>query len=516
MFKALVFPRLTQWSNRMVLEAGPLITEVPSVANGDMTEDPFSVTYDLNPSGVWYDGTPITCADVAFTWAAMLDTTGTRYVPGYDLSGDVPPLRAVRCPQPRTVRLEFARVFVPWPNLFGGADGFIIEKSVFANAPGFPNRPDLKDAFQDSIPFSGGPWLLIRWEADQAVFVRNAHYWDRRPYIDQATFVPRQTADQEFALRRRDVGVIFQPAPTATSSSTVGSDSALGVATGPDETVEALWFNLDDTLLGRSFIRQALAFAFDRDAVAQGVPGLIDPNSKRNDCGPWIPGRGPWCAAPGPFAADTYNAARSMALLERAGYDCSDVADGGLCTKNGEPITVTLSTTIGDVGRATAVSLLETSALAAGIDVQIRTYPSSELFSDLLPEGRFQIALYGGDTGAWPSGSYPGDPSVSSMFASNQIPTRANGYGGGNVVRWRNGHADALMRRSDIELDQDRRAADIQAIGRLLAQDLPMLPLYSAPSLAAWQSDSIAGVDPNDVSSPYGFFFGMNRWYFPG
>ena len=513
MFKALVFPRLAQWSNHMNLETSPLITEVPSVSNGGLTETPFAVTYHLNPKAVWADDTPITCVDVAFTWAAMLNTTGTRFVSPLDFGGDVP-LRAVKCPDARTVKLEFTRLFAPWPSLFGGADGFVLEKRVFSSAPGFPDRPDLKDAFHDSIPFSGGPWLLMRWEQNQAEFVRNFRYWDRKPYIDEATFLPRKIADQEAALGDNDVDVVFQPAPTATSSSTMRADSALGVAAGPDDSVEALWFNLDDRVVGQPLIRQALASAFDRDATAQGVPGLIDPTSKRNDCGPWVPGLGPWCAATGPFRSN-YDAQEAMALLERAGYDCSAVADGRLCAKNGKPLSVSISTTIGDVARATAVSLLETSALAAGIDIQLRTYPSTELFSEVLPLGRFQIALYQDNTGVWPSGYYEGDPSVSSMFASRSIPTRANSYSGGNFVRWRSHHADALMQQSDLELDETTRAADIQAIGRLLAQDLPMLPLYSTPGLAAWRAADLAGVDPSGVSSPYGFFFGMNRWYTP-
>jgi ABC-type transport system substrate-binding protein len=45
--------------------------------NGGLTESPFTVTYHLNPKAVWHDATPISCADVLFTWLAILNTTGT-------------------------------------------------------------------------------------------------------------------------------------------------------------------------------------------------------------------------------------------------------------------------------------------------------------------------------------------------------------------------------------------------------------------------------------------------------
>jgi ABC-type transport system substrate-binding protein len=75
--------------------------------------------------------------------------------------------------------------------------------------------------------------------------------------------------------------------------------------------------------------------------------------------------------------------------------------------------------------------------------------------------------------------------------------------------------ADRLMQRSDQELDPATRAQEIQRLGAMLAQDLPMLPLFALPNVAAWRTDKIGGVDPTDVSSPYGFFFNMNTWYVP-
>ena len=72
-----MFPRLVQWTNDVQQVASDLITEVPSLDNGGITQSPFSVTYHLNDKAIWDDGTPITCDDVNFTWLAILNTTGT-------------------------------------------------------------------------------------------------------------------------------------------------------------------------------------------------------------------------------------------------------------------------------------------------------------------------------------------------------------------------------------------------------------------------------------------------------
>jgi hypothetical protein len=59
------------------------------------------------------------------------------------------------------------------------------------------------------------------------------------------------------------------------------------------------------------------------------------------------------------------------------------------------------------------------------------------------------------------------------------------------------------------------RAATIQQLGTLMAQEdqLPMIPVDTLPNIAAWRTDKVAGVQDSDLTSPYGFFFNMNKWY---
>ena len=132
----------------------------------------------------------------------------------------------------------------------------------------------------------------------------------------------------------------------------------------------------------------------------------------------------------------------------------------------------------------------------------------TDLFSNIAPQGKFQVALYA-------QGPII-DPTVTGSFSCSQIPTQGNGFGGGNWDHWCNHDADALMQQSDQELDATKRAPLIQQIAQLTAQDLPMLPVDVLPNIAAWRTDKIGGVDPADLSSPYGFFFGMDKWYAVG
>lgn len=57
----------------IALMASQLITQVPSVANGDLAEDLTSVTFRLNEGVLWSDGEPLNANDVALTIEWALD-----------------------------------------------------------------------------------------------------------------------------------------------------------------------------------------------------------------------------------------------------------------------------------------------------------------------------------------------------------------------------------------------------------------------------------------------------------
>jgi len=504
-----VLPRLIQWNNQFQPTPSDLITEVPSLANGGLTENPFSITYHLNPKAVWSDGTPITCDDVAFTRLAILDTTGTVSTVGYTDAGGAAGISNVDCSGgPQTVKLVFSKPYADWVDLFGGASGFILEKAAFpseANAA----KPDLKDEMNNAIPFSGGPWILKQWDPkNQGVLVPNTKYWGHQPYLSQVTFVPREDQPTEVAsILSGDVDAVFPQPSNVPFADQFKQNPNVKAVGGNGNFVEDLWFQVAKAPMNDPKVRQALAYGVDRSAVIQGVIGLNNPNAQVSNCAFWIAGQGDWCSSPGPFAQYTYNPTKADQILTSDGYNCKDVANGGFCTKNGQPLTITISTTAGNVRRATTFSLLQQKALGAGINLQIQTYVPTDLFTNIAPQGKFQVALYA-------QGPII-DPTATAEFACDQIPNAGNHYSGYNWDHWCNTQATTIMKQSDTEVDRTKRAQEIQQLDTIMAQDLPVLPLDILPNIAAWRTDKIAGVDPADVSNPYGFFFNMANWYVP-
>jgi peptide/nickel transport system substrate-binding protein len=479
--------------------ASPLLTEAPTLDNGGITQDPFTITYHLNPDANWDDGSPITSADFDFTYKAILNTTGAYTTTGYDQ------IDSVDTTDPKTAVIKFKTVFVDWQDLFGGVYQGIFKKAAFPDAD--PDKPNLKDEMLDNMPFSGGPWVLKSWSKDQGVFTRNDNYYGKVPNFDQVTFVPRTDQATEIqSLLSGEVSAIF-PQPSDVSLLDQVKDNPNVKAQGAAGAYfESLWFQHESKPLDDPKVREALMYAIDRQSVIDAIIKLNQPDAEVLNCGfVSFPTVGDWCKQdPLPFAQFTYDPEKSKSILTDDGYDCSSSP----CTKDGKDLVVQYSTVSTNTRRTTTQELLKEKAKDAGFSFDIKNYEAGVLFGDVGPHGKFTMADYA--TG----GSV--DPSITSSFACKNIPTDANQFAGGNWNHWCNQEASDLMTQSDQELDVTKRLDLFTQIYALEAQDFLSLPLYDLPNVGAWRTDAIAGPITDFISSNLGMFYNMNEWYTAG
>jgi peptide/nickel transport system substrate-binding protein len=476
-------------------EASPLLVEAPTLDNGGITQSPFTITYKINPDAEWSDGTPITSKDFDFTWKAIMNTTGAYTTTGYDQ------ITSIDTSDPKTAVIHFKSVYVDWPDLFGGVYQGLFEAHAF---PQFENsaKPNLKSEMLDNMPFSGGPWILKSWTKDQAVLVRNDHYFGKKALLDQVTIVPRTDQSTEIqSLLSGEVAAIYPQPSDVSLLDQVSSNSAVKAEGTNGAYYEALWLNQASAPLDDPKVREAFMYAVDRQAVIDAIIKLNNPSAAVLNCGIIsFPNIGPWCQQQ-VFQQFTYDPNKAKQILTSDGYDCSSTP----CTKGGQKLTVQYSTVSTNTRRTTTQELLQPKALAAGFQFQIKNYDAGTLFGDVGPKGKFTVADFaqGGSV----------DPSITGTLGCKAIPTAANQYAGGNWTRWCNQQADSLMKQSDQELDQTKRLALFNQIYPLETQDFVSLPLYVLPNVGAWRTDKVAGPVASYIPSNLGMFYNMNEWY---
>jgi len=483
--------------------ASPLLTEAPTLDNGGITQNPFTITYKISDKAVWADGSPITSADFDFTWKAILNTTGAYTTVGYTS------IDSIDTSDPKTAVIKFKDTFVDWPDLFGGVYQGLFEKAAF---PKFANdpKPNLKNEMQDNIPFSGGPWVLKSWSKEQAVFTRNDKWFGTSgsarggiPWLDQVTIVPRTDQPTEIqSLLTGEVDAIY-PQPSDVSLIDQVKGTAGVTAKGTDGAYfEALWFQHESAPLNDVKVREALMYAIDRQSIIDAIIKLNNPNAEVLNCGfVSFPKIGNWCKDLQPFSQFTYDPAKAKSLLEADGYDCSATP----CTKNGAPLTVEYSTVSTNTRRTQTQQLLQAKAKDAGFAFKVKNYEAGVLFGDIGPHGKFTMADFA--TG----GSV--DPTDTASFACENIPTSKNQFAGGNWNHWCNQQATDLMHQTDKELDPAKRLQLFDQIYQAEAADFLSLPLYVLPNVGAWRADKIGGPVDAYIPSNLGMFYNMNEWF---
>jgi peptide/nickel transport system substrate-binding protein len=485
-----VLPRLMELTPEGTYQASPLLADAPTLENGMITEDPFTVTYRLRDDAVWSDGTPITSADVRFTWQAIVGTTGTISTAGYDLITDV------ATPDPQTAVVSFSSPYAPWADLFGGGGGFVLKADEFTG-------PDVADDMLDAMSFSGGPWTLQSWGEEEAILVRNDRYWeaDRMPVLDQVTFVPREDTDTEIvALQAGEVSAIF-PQPSPGIVERLAQDDIESVIQG-GVSFEGLWPNQrspQSPILAEQAVREALAFAIDRQEIFDTVMRPVFPEGEVLQCAGWVPNVGPWCGDE--FADVTQDLDRAAQILTDAGWARNAE---GVWEKDGVPLEIEWNTVAGNQRREDVQALVQEQVADFGIRFVINNFDAGELFGNRLPTLDFGMGLYAQIASP--------DPSVTTLYDRANIPSEENGFSGQNSLALDSERITELTRLADTQLVESERLATVNEIGAAIRDEMAWIPLYQLPNLTAWRTDQIEGPIGEWTGSVYGGFFNMFDW----
>ncbi|HSJ91459.1 MAG TPA: peptide ABC transporter substrate-binding protein [Ilumatobacter sp.] len=489
-----ILPRLMEIDTEGNYLASPVLTEAPSLENGMITQDPFTVTFRLRDDAVWSDGTPMTSEDIRFTWRAVMDTTGTLSTAGFDLITDV------ATPDDKTAVVMFEEDYAPWGDLFGGGTGFFLKADEFEGT-------DVADEMLDAIPWSGGPWVLQSWGGEEAILVRNETYWDtdRVPLLDQVTFVPREDTDTEIiALQTGEVSAIFpQPSPGVNERL---SQDGIDFTIAGGVVFEGLWPNQrspQSPILAEQAVREALAFAIDRQEIFDTVMAPIYPEGEVLQCAGWVPTVGDWCGDE--FADVVQDLDRAEQVLTDAGWARN--ADG-VWEKDGTPLVIEWNTVAGNRRREDVQALVQEQVADFGIRFEINNLDAGELFQNRLPTLDFGMGLYAQVASP--------DPSVTTLYDRANIPSQENGFSGQNNLAWDSETVTELVRLSDRQLVIEERLETIRRIGAEVRADMAWIPLYQLPNLTAWRSDQLGGPIGEWTASTYGGFSNMFDWYLLG
>jgi peptide/nickel transport system substrate-binding protein len=402
----------------------------PGLAERWETPDPLTYVFHLRSGVHFHDGRTLTSRDVKWTFDSLMQgkvrsakASTYRYVDH------------IEAPDDSTVVFHLKEPFAAllW-NLSEGAIGIVPYGAL---------------AEMTQHPIGSGPFRFVSAEQDKEVILeRNPDYWGGAPQLTRVRFhvVPDETT---IALElRKGSGDAAMNALNPDVVLTLEKDPSLAIIRSHGTIVSYMGFNLRDPILRDVRVRQALAYALNRQPIIEYLlRGFARPAASVLPPESW--------AYDGNVPRYEHDPARARALLDQAGYPA----------RNGVRFHLTMKTSSIESTRL-LTAVLQQQLREVGIALDIRTFEFATFYSDVT-KGAFQMFSL-----RWIGGNE--DPDIfEGVFHSAKFPPK-----GFNRGFYQSARVDALIDQARKEGDLTTRKELYAEIQQILAEELPYINLW--------------------------------------
>jgi peptide/nickel transport system substrate-binding protein len=414
-----------------LLSRGDDLNVAPGLAERWEIPDPLTYIFHLHHGVHFHDGRPLTARDVKWTFDSLLQgkirstKAGVyKFVDHIDAADDFTVIFHLKEPDATLL----------W-NLSDGAMGIV---------------PVGSGEEMTLHPIGSGPFQLVSAETDRDVIIkRNDDYWGQKAKLSRVLFavVPDATTEA-LELRKGSADISINSYITPDMIVSLAREPNLRVETGPGTRLAYLGFNLRDPILKDVRVRQAIAYALDRQPMIQYLwRGEAEPARSVLPTQSW--------AYNGEVTAYHHDPERARHLLDAAGYP----------EANGVRFHITMKTST-DENTRLMVAVMQQQLREVGIALDIRSFEFATFFSDVT-HGAFQ--MYGL---RWIGGNE--DPDIFEYaFHSSKFPPN-----GANRGFYDNPRVDALIDKARREVDPNARKPLYAEVQRILANDVPYIDLW--------------------------------------
>jgi peptide/nickel transport system substrate-binding protein len=490
-----------------------LAAEVPTVANGGVSEDLTTITWKLAEGITWSDGSPFTAEDVVFTAEYCMHPEG-GCAQGAKFEG----VESVEALDAQTVKVTFSS---PKPNPYGpfvGGESPIIQKAQFQDCLG-AKAPECTEA--NFNPIGTGPFKVVEFRPNDVITMEANENFRHEGKPAFATLTFKGGGDATAAGRavletgEFDYAWNLQLAPDVIAKMEEGGQGVAIAGFGP--LVERLEMNLTNPspdlppetrstvaephpFLSDFAVRKALSMAIDRELLTEVGYGKAG---------------APTCnlvPAPAIYASDnteclTQDIEGAKALLDEAGWVDSD--GDGIRDKDGVKLSILYQTSTNAV-RQDFQALIKDWWSQIGVETELRNLDASVFFGgdpgspDTFQKFYADVEMYANTFNGTDPQAY-----LSAYRCGNE-PKPASQWQGENINRFCDPAYDALIDELAQTGDIDKRAEIAKKMNDMVTKDtMTIVPLENRARVSA-HSNSLGGVVLNVWDSE---LWNVADWY---
>jgi peptide/nickel transport system substrate-binding protein len=422
-FRQLVFNSLMRKGDNF--EPAPDLAESVQVA-----PDYKTFTFKLRPGIKFHDGRLLSSLDVKYTFETMLKDKSL--VKGASFEQDV---AAIEAPDPHTVIFHCRN---PFPSL----PGDVIPVGII---------PEGTSAQQAKQPIGTGPFKFESYAEEQEIVLKSYdQYFGGRPAFDRLRIkIVPDNSTRESELRKGTVDLAINADLEPVTVESLQKAPGLKVLIADGTNLAHLGVNLLDPILKDPRVRQALAYAIDREMIIREIlRGQAKPASSLLPPTQWAYEAG--------VRSYNYDPARASQLLDEAGYKA-----------NGEQprLKLTLKTSTLSISRKIGEAL-QSQFRKVGINLELQSLERQKLTQDMT-DGNFQLyynVMVGGNQST---------DMFRFVYHTRSIPPS----GVQNRSRYSNPEVDKLLDES-LTASRERRQQIFSQVQKTLAEELPQIYLW--------------------------------------
>jgi len=410
---------------------------VPELAQSWETIDERDYVFHLKKGVKFHNGQELRARDVVFTFKSMLkDSFISAKKGGFRVIKDIEVI------DDYTVKFLLHEPY----------SSFLINIAAIGILPS-----DVQTDFSKK-PIGTGPFAFLKYKEDQEIILQSfEQYYEGKPKIENLIFkIVPDAFTRMLELRKGSIHLAINNIPEDMVSSLV-QEKHLKVLKKPGSNYSYIGINLRDPILQHRTVRQAIAYAIDREGMIKHLlKGLASPAKGILAPGNW--------AYYGNVEDYEYNPELSKKLLDDAGFIDPD--------GSGQKPRFNLICKVSNNKRSRDIAIVIKENLRnVGIELSIKSLEWQTFYQDII-KGNFQLCSM-----RWIGAI---DPDIYRyIFYSKNIPPE-----GANRGFYKDEELDRLILKAKKTLNQRELKQVYSEIQKKIALDVPYISLWHITNVA--------------------------------
>jgi peptide/nickel transport system substrate-binding protein len=449
-------------------------------SNGNKT-----ITFTIRPGVKFSDGSPMSAADVAFTYNMLKQNKAL------DLNSIWSVLSSVT-QQGDKVVMNFKSPAVPYFYYIADQVGIVPMKiwSKIANPVNYA----------DKNPIGTGAYTVKSCTPQLITYTASKHYYQPgEPHIGTVlypSYTSNDPANLDLATGKAQWGGQFIP---SIKKFYTAKSPSYHYWFPPVDNV-SIYINLKDPILSDVKVRQAMAYAIDRNKVSTVGEYGYEPAS--NQTGIVTPTFSSWVdkSASAKYDDYTYNPKKAISILTADGYKKDSK---GLMAKNGKELSFGIVNVGGYSDWVASVQVIQQNLQAVGIKITPINLSGTD-HDNRVFKGQFQLAYFNSGS----SGPSPFYELRGMLYGPNTAPIGQ--LATTNYERYSNPTVDRLIESYGATTDPQQQHAIVNKLQQVMLSEVPLIPVtegvdwfqYDTSKFSGWVSEQDPYAQPAPYSTP--------------